>query len=84
MVALYVDGQRVGTLAEVADTLPTFLGSDKAVELRDDASGRKLATVTPEPICPWEPTLTKEEIDRRVARGVGKPLAEILERLGAE
>jgi hypothetical protein len=35
---------------------------------------------TPEPICPWEPELTKEEIDRRCAKP-GKLLSEILNRL---
>jgi hypothetical protein len=54
----------------------------KAVDLVD-AKGRKLGTFTPEPICPWDPTLTSEELDRR-ARGRGRPLGEILKRLGAE
>jgi hypothetical protein len=36
-----------------------------------------------EPLCPWEPTLTEEEIDRRVSQG-GRSLSEIWKRLGVK
>lgn len=83
MIAMYVEGKRVGTLADLETLLPDMTTKSQAVELRDVSSGRKLATLTPEPLCPWEPNLTKEEIDRRCQRP-GKPLSEILKRLGAE
>lgn len=85
MVELFVGGNQVGTLADAETLIPKFAAQRVAVEFRDDA-GAKLGTFTPvaEPICPWEPDLTQEELDRRAAEPLGKPLAEILERLGAE
>jgi len=83
MVARYVNGSRVGSLSDLESLLPKLNGKSGVVELRDVGSGRKLATVTPEPICPWEPDLTREEIDRR-CESPGKPLVQVLERLGAE
>lgn len=64
---------------------------EQAVEPVDlvDHSGRTIGQYIPqmppaaEPLCPWEPTLTKEEIDRRVKQG-GRPLAEIWKRLGVK
>jgi hypothetical protein len=55
----------------------------KPVDLVDH-SGRKLGTFSPAPICPWDPTLTEEELDRRAKEPGGRTLAEILKRLGAE
>jgi hypothetical protein len=83
MVGLYVNGEKVGTLADFASALPQFTAENKSVILKDDVSGRTLGTFTPEPICPWEPNLTREEIDRRCQQK-GKPLSEILKKLGAE
>ena len=84
MVALYVGGNRVGTMADAEELFLKFASRNEAVELRDDA-GLRIGRFVPdaEPICPWEPTLTKEEMDRRCAQP-GKSLEEILARLGAE
>lgn len=82
MVALYVDGQKVGTLADAERVIPELIRQSKTVELRDDTSGRKLGAVSPEPICPWEPGLTKEEIRRRIGEPGGMPLAEFLQKMG--
>jgi hypothetical protein len=46
MVALYVAGQRVGTLAEAERLLPGLIAGGVAVELRDTA-GTPIATVVP-------------------------------------
>jgi hypothetical protein len=47
-----------------------------------DESGRKLGRFTPEPICPWDPTLTADEIDRVIAESKGVTLADIKKRHG--
>jgi hypothetical protein len=75
MVGLYVNGAKVGTLADAERLIPELIGSAKTVELRDEPSGRRIATLTPESLCPWEPDLTREEIQARIAEG-GMTLAE--------
>ena len=69
----------------IADaSLPAKLASVTEVVEIVDPSGRKLGKFTPEsvaePLCPWEPTLTKEEIERRLQEP-GRSWAEIRERL---
>jgi len=82
MVALYVDGTKVGTLADAERLLPQLLAGAKAVELRHEPSGRKVGTVTPEVLCPWEPTLTREEIQRRIEEPGGMTLEEFRKQVG--
>jgi hypothetical protein len=57
------------------------------VDLRTQ-SGRKLGRYTPgdkpEPPIPWEPDVTREEIDRRIRESKGHTLSDIWKRLGAE
>jgi hypothetical protein len=55
----------------------------KTVDLCDD-KGRKLGTFTPEPIVPWDPSITQKELDRRARQPGGKTLAEIMKNLGAK
>ena len=83
MVGLYVDGQRVGTPADAERLIPDLIGRSKTVELRDDASGRRIGTVFPEgePLVPWDPTITREELDRRAA-APGLTFEEVKQRLG--
>ncbi len=50
------------------------------VELRSK-SGRRLGQFTPEPLVPWDPSITREELDRR-ANEPGSTLAEFWKRLG--
>ncbi len=76
MVALYVNGAKVGTLADAERLLPELIGQSKTVELRDEPTGRRIGSVTPEPLCPWDPTLTREEIQRRIEEPAGMTLAE--------
>jgi hypothetical protein len=51
-----------------------------------DPDGRKLGRFTPEPVpaeplCPWEPTLTRAEVERRIRESKGRTWAEIRKRL---
>jgi hypothetical protein len=51
------------------------------------ASGRKLGRFIPEtaadePLIPWDPSITEEEIDRIIQQGNGRSLSEIWQRLG--
>lgn len=82
MVALYVDGAKVGTLADAERLIPELIGQAKTVELRDEPSGRRIATLTPEALCPWEPGLTREEIQRRIDEPGGMTLAEFRKQVG--
>jgi hypothetical protein len=43
-------------------------------------SGRKVGDFTPEPLVPWDPSITREELDRRAAEP-GRTWAEIRQRL---
>ena len=82
MVVLFVRGNRVGTL-EDPKLLAQLLERGESVEFRTD-SGKDLGRFVPtEPICPWEPELSREDISQRCQQP-GKPLSEILQRLGAE
>ena len=84
MVVLFAGGKRIGTWAE-AERLFAEAAKAGPVEFRDE-SGTVLARTAPavEPICPWDPTLTREEIDRRSAAGGGIPLAEFWKRMGVQ
>jgi hypothetical protein len=83
MVALYVDGAKVGTLADAERLIPQLIEHAKTIELRDEPSGRRIATLTPEVLCPWESKLTREEIQRRIAEG-GMSLAEFRKQAGMQ
>lgn len=82
MVALYVDGRKVGTLADAERLLPQLLAGAKAVELRHEPSGRKVGTVTPEVLDPALPDLTEEDVQRLIAEPGGMPLAEFRKKIG--
>jgi hypothetical protein len=54
-----------------------------------DENGQKLGRFIPEPaaaepLIPWEPDVTREEIDRRVHESKGRTLADIWKRLGVQ
>ena len=82
MVALYADGTKVGTLADAERLLPELIGRSKTAELRDEPTGLRGATLTPESLCPWEPGLTHDEAQRRIAEPGGMTLAEFRKRMG--
>jgi hypothetical protein len=85
MVMLYVAGKPVGTWAEAEKLLPEILARGEELEFRDEtgATLRKY-TAAPEPICPWHPEWTRDDIDRMHAEGGGIPLAEFWKRMGVE
>jgi hypothetical protein len=87
MVTLFVAGQPVGTLADAEKLIPEFIARNQRVELRDEA-GNSLGTFSPhqpptpgEPLIPWEPDVTQEELDRRLAEP-GLTIDEVRKRLG--
>ncbi len=52
-----------------------------------DEKGRKLGRyipepLAPEPLVPWDPSITKEELDRRARESQGRSLSDVLQRLG--
>jgi hypothetical protein len=65
---------------EVAAALAQATGP---VTLRTQ-SGRRLGDFTPEPPVPWDPTITHEELERRVRESRGRTLDEVLRKLGIE
>lgn len=87
MVTLFVAGHPVGTLADAEKLIPEFIARNQRVELRDEA-GNSLGTFSPhqppapgEPLIPWEPDVTREELDRRLAEP-GLTIDEVRKRLG--
>jgi len=89
MVSLYVAGEKVGTLAESGKLFAEFIAQNVLVEFRND-SGEVVGRYTPvqpaipsEPLVPWDPTITKEELDRRMA-GPFVTFDELKKRLGWE
>jgi len=84
MVVLYVGGKKVGTWLESEQRVQEYAASNQEVELRDD-TGKVLGRFVPaEPLCPWNPNLTRESLDRLSAEGGGVPLAEFWKRMGVE
>jgi hypothetical protein len=82
MVTLYVGGQKVAWAD--AEKLFAETAKTQTIEFRDD-TGRVIATSVPgsEPIIPWEPDVTQEEINRRMAEP-GFTFEEVKKRLGWE
>ncbi len=73
MVTLHVGGEKVGTLADAASLIPEFIAKNHPVEFRDD-DGALLGTflptqkkLPPEPLIPWDPTITRADIERALA-----------------
>lgn len=81
MVALFVNGNRIGTLPDAESQMLKFIAENVPVEMRDEPSGRKLGTIQPEPLVPWDPTLTRADLDR-IAGEPTSTLAEIRQRRG--
>jgi hypothetical protein len=82
MVMVYVSGQKVAWAD--AEKLFAETAPKQPIEFRDE-SGRVLATTIPgaDPLIPWEPEVTQEEIDRRMAEP-GLTFDEVKKRLGWE
>lgn len=89
MVTLYVGGQKVGTLDDAPKLIAEFITHNVPIEFRDD-TGELVGTflpkqppLPPEPLVPWDPSITQEEIDRRMA-GEFLTFDEVKKRLGWE
>jgi hypothetical protein len=83
MLELYFGGNKVGSLSG-ADKLIEYAARHEPLEVRD-ATGRVVGRFIPdEPICPWEPSLTVEDLDRESAQGGGITLAEFWAKMGAQ
>jgi hypothetical protein len=88
MVVLYVRGNRVGTVEQDPQLLARLIESGQPVEFRNDA-GKNLGRVVhewgpDEPICPWDPELTEEEIQRQNQEPGAMTLAEFWRQIGAK
>lgn len=72
----------MGQVIVDAVTRAKLVGANGRVEVRDEA-GELLGDFIPktpaEPLVPWDPSITKEELDRR-AREPGRTWAEIRQR----
>ncbi|QJW95651.1 hypothetical protein FTUN_3205 [Frigoriglobus tundricola] len=81
-------GQPVGTLADAEKLIAEFFCRDQSIEFRDDA-GELVGTFTPkppvlpppDPLVPWDPSITRKELDRRASEP-GFSIEEARERLG--
>lgn len=89
MVTLYAAGEKVGTLADAERLISEYIARNYPLEFRDDA-GELVGTfipkqrpLPPEPLIPWEPDITQEEIERRMAEP-GLTFEEVKKRLGWE
>ena len=85
MVTLYVKGQKVGNWAESEKLVSELPSHHREFDLRDEA-GKLIGRLVPaaEPICPWEPNLSTDDIDRRIADGGGTSLADFWTKMGAQ
>jgi hypothetical protein len=89
MVALYASGKKIGDLADLERLLPEIRANGKNVEILDE-NGNSMARILPladrdpkEPLVPWDPSITREELDRRAAEP-GLTFDEVRKRLGWE
>ncbi len=84
MVMLYVGGHYVGRLSDDPDALARFARTGQRVELRDE-DGNQLGKFIPtnEPLVPWDPSITQEDLDRILA-GPFFTYDEIRKRMGWE
>ena len=83
MITLFQHGKLIGTWPDGGQLITELSGKHEVAEFRD-ASGKVLGRFMPvEPICPWEPELTEEEIDRECEED-GYTLDQILKELNAK
>jgi len=85
MVMLYIKGQKVGPWAESEKVLSDLATNPREYELRDEF-GKLIGRVVPatEPLCPWDPTIDKAEIERRMKEPGAMTLAEFWKKMGVE
>ena len=74
MVTIYVRGERIGPISDTA-TLTRLLEAGEPVELKNDAVRTigqfrpNVQTIPATPLVPWDPTITREDLDRMSAEG---------------
>lgn len=82
MVQLFVNGSKVGTLEENPDMIKWLVESGQAIEFRT-TEGTTLGAFTPhQPLVPWDPSITQEELDRRESEPGGMTLKEFWTKMG--
>jgi hypothetical protein len=82
MVIAYVGGKPAGPQGDDIKALLAWLAAHRQeAELRTE-DGELLGRFVPEPICPWEPDLTEEEIERRIKEPGGMTLDEFWRKMG--
>ena len=86
MVGIFIRDECIGSITDTA-LLTRILLSGVPVQFRSE-SDRNLGSFKPEvpktpdlPLVPWDPTVTQEELDRRVAEG-GIPFEEVVAKVG--
>jgi hypothetical protein len=85
MVAMLVNGREVGTLEDAVRAIREAAAGNRDVEFRE-ADGRMIGAFAPRPaesLVPWDPSITREELDRRLA-GPGLEWDEAKKRMGWE
>jgi hypothetical protein len=87
VVALYIGGEKVGTLADAVRLIPESISRNTPVEFRDDA-GAVVGKFVPTPTRPLKADdpfawVTEEEIAKRMAEPA-VPFEEVRKRLGWE
>lgn len=73
----------MGQLRVTAEVRAALQAAAGPVELVSE-QGTPIGTFTPGPICPWDPTLTHEEIERIANEPGGCTLDEIWRELGVK
>jgi hypothetical protein len=69
MVAMVVNGHEVGTFEDAIRVIRDAAANKLVLEFREP-NGEVIGTFAPraaEPLVPWDPTITREELDRRLA-----------------
>ena len=89
MVELYVADQRIGSLDEAPKLIAEFIERNYPIEFRNENGelvGRFFPVqqpTPPEPLVPWDPTITQADLDR-IAAGPFFTFDEVKKRLGWE
>ena len=83
MITFHVNGQQIGSLPSGDEVLSQLATCKEVVEVRNsqgETLGRFIAGK--EPLVPWDPTLTAEELHRRAKAPGGMKLADFWKKMG--
>ena len=69
---------------EVRTWLAQATGPVDLLDRSGNKVGRYIPEASAEPLIPWDPSITREELDRRANAPGGRSLAEIWQRLGVK